>query len=241
MIRTLFLVLAIVDVMITPRPAHGWSGGHDHHLGHHFVGLIYGPFPYGPPCWRKDTGSTSTWTDSATPPTCPCGCRRTGAAGTNRHMLYVVPVKEPMRSRVPAITHVDGTARLQTVDPTEAPRYHRLIQTFGQATGVPVVLNTSFNLKGEPIVNSPAEAFSTFSRSGMDALILGNYIVKKWGRRNVNPNLRARISIAGELLAFLRAVKLWWLIPMVGSLLLIGVLIILAHSSSTAPFIYALF
>ena len=96
-----------------------------------------------------------------------------------RYMLYVVPVKEPMRSQVPAITHVDGTARLQTVDQTEAPRYHRLIETFGEATGVPVVLNTSFNLKGEPIVNTPAEAFSTFSRSGMDALILGNYIITK--------------------------------------------------------------
>jgi carbamoyltransferase len=96
-----------------------------------------------------------------------------------RYMLYVVPVKEPMRSRVPAITHVDGTARLQTVDQAEAPRYHRLIETFGEATGVPVLLNTSFNLKGEPIVNTPAEAFSTFSRSGMDALILGNHIIEK--------------------------------------------------------------
>ena len=96
-----------------------------------------------------------------------------------RYMLYVVPVKEPMRSRVPAITHVDGTARLQTVDQAEAPRYHRLIEAFGEATGVPVLLNTSFNLKGEPIVNTPAEAFSTFSRSGMDALILGNHVIEK--------------------------------------------------------------
>jgi carbamoyltransferase len=65
------------------------------------------------------------------------------------------------------------------VDQAEAPRYHRLIETFGEATGVPVLLNTSFNLKGEPIVNTPAEAFSTFSRSGMDALILGNHIIEK--------------------------------------------------------------
>jgi carbamoyltransferase len=96
-----------------------------------------------------------------------------------RYMLYVVEVNDAARERIPAITHVDGTARLQAVDAAVAPRYHRLIKTFGDATGVPVVLNTSFNLKGEPIVNTPAEAFSTFSRSGMDVLVLGNNIVEK--------------------------------------------------------------
>jgi carbamoyltransferase len=62
---------------------------------------------------------------------------------------------------------------------SESPLYYRLIDRFGQATGVPVVMNTSFNLKGEPIVTTPANAFSTFSRSGMDALVLGHTIVKK--------------------------------------------------------------
>jgi carbamoyltransferase len=80
---------------------------------------------------------------------------------------------------VPAITHVDGTARLQTVHQAESPLYYRLIKRFGDATGVPVVLNTSFNLKGEPIVNTPADAFGTFMRSGMDALVLGNCTVTK--------------------------------------------------------------
>ena len=96
-----------------------------------------------------------------------------------RYMLYVVDVKDEGRDRVPAVTHVDGTARLQTVDQRVSPRYYQLIQTFGKATGVPVVLNTSFNLKGEPIVNTPAEAFSTFSRSGMDVLVLGNHVIEK--------------------------------------------------------------
>jgi carbamoyltransferase len=96
-----------------------------------------------------------------------------------RYMLYVVDVKDKARHLLPAITHVDGTARLQTVDQKVSPRYYRLIQTFGEATGVPVVLNTSFNLKGEPIVNTPDEAFSTFSRSGMDMLVLGNHIIEK--------------------------------------------------------------
>ena len=96
-----------------------------------------------------------------------------------RFMLYVVDVRENKRELLPAITHVDGTGRLQTVHQDASPRYYRLIETFGQATGVPVVLNTSFNLKGEPIVNTPQEAFSTFSRSGMDVLVLGNSIVEK--------------------------------------------------------------
>src|SRR3989441_361269 len=85
-----------------------------------------------------------------------------------RFMLLVVDVDDAKREVVPAPTHVDGTARLQTVFRDTNPRYHRLIETFGKATGVPVLLNTSFNLKGEPIVNTPAEAFSTFTRSGMD-------------------------------------------------------------------------
>ena len=83
---------------------------------------------------------------------------------------------------MPAITHVDGTGRLQTVRKDLNPKYHKLIETFGDATGVPVLLNTSFNLKGEPVVNTPAEAFSSFSASGMDLLVLGNYLVTKNGK-----------------------------------------------------------
>jgi carbamoyltransferase len=96
-----------------------------------------------------------------------------------RFMLYVVDVLEAQRDRIPAVTHVDGTARLQTVRAETAPRYHRLIERFGQVTGVPVLLNTSFNLKGEPIVNTPAEAHRTFVQSGMDALVLGDYLIEK--------------------------------------------------------------
>src|SRR4029077_17160576 len=81
-----------------------------------------------------------------------------------RFMLLVAPVREGARSRIPAVTHVDGSARLQTVVSETNPRYHALIERFGQATGVPVLLNTSFNLRGEPIVNTPHEALSTFSR-----------------------------------------------------------------------------
>ena len=96
-----------------------------------------------------------------------------------RFMLYVVDVQEGKRGLVPAITHVDGTGRLQTVRRDTNPRYHRLISTFAEATGVPMVLNTSFNLRGEPIVNTPAEAFKTFTQSGMDVLVLGDYVIEK--------------------------------------------------------------
>ncbi len=96
-----------------------------------------------------------------------------------RYMLYVVPVKPAEQSTLPAITHVDGTGRLQTVFKDQSPRYYHLIERFGQATGVPVILNTSFNLKGEPIVNTPANAFNTFSKSEMDSLVLENFLVEK--------------------------------------------------------------
>ncbi|HEY4880352.1 MAG TPA: carbamoyltransferase [Candidatus Acidoferrales bacterium] len=96
-----------------------------------------------------------------------------------RYMLYVTQVKPDKRKILPATTHEDGTARLQTVFRDENPRYYGLIERFGKATGVPVVLNTSFNLRGEPIVTTPANAFSTFSKSEMDSLVLGNFIVDK--------------------------------------------------------------
>jgi carbamoyltransferase len=96
-----------------------------------------------------------------------------------RFMLYVVDVKKDKQQKIPAITHVDGTGRLQMVYKDTNPRYWQLINKFYEKTGVPLVLNTSFNLKGEPIVTTPADAFSTFSRSGIDLLVLGNFLVYK--------------------------------------------------------------
>ena len=96
-----------------------------------------------------------------------------------RYMLYVVPVRDSQKTTLPAITHVDGTGRLQTVFREQSRRYYRLIETFGQATGVPVILNTSFNLKGEPIVNTPTDAFNSFRKSEMDALVLENFFIEK--------------------------------------------------------------
>ena len=94
-------------------------------------------------------------------------------------MLGVFPVKKEKRKVIPAITHVDGTGRLQIITQTQNRRYYNLVKRFGEKTGVYVLLNTSFNLKGEPIVNSPADAFNTFSKSGLDILVLERYVILK--------------------------------------------------------------
>jgi carbamoyltransferase len=102
-----------------------------------------------------------------------------------RFMLYVCPVREEKRSVLPAITHEDGSGRLQTVYKDTCPGYHRMIERFGEITGVPVIMNTSFNLKGEPIVEDPSHAFNTFSLSGMDLLFLGNFVVKADAKKKI--------------------------------------------------------
>ena len=94
-------------------------------------------------------------------------------------MLLVSKVRSEKRDEIPATTHVDGTGRLQTVFKEENPLYHALISRFADLTGVPVLLNTSFNLRGEPIVTTPENAYSTFVRSEMDVLVMGRHIVTK--------------------------------------------------------------
>jgi carbamoyltransferase len=96
-----------------------------------------------------------------------------------RYMLLVTDIPEDKRSKIPAVTHVNGTGRLQTVRRDTNPWYYRIVEKFGQATGVPVLLNTSFNLRGEPIVNTPQNAFNTFARSDIDMLVIGNCVVDK--------------------------------------------------------------
>ena len=102
-----------------------------------------------------------------------------------RFMLYVAPVREEKRADLPAITHEDGSGRLQTVYRRTNPAYHRVIERFGELTGVPVIMNTSFNLKGEPIVESPAHAFNTFSLSGMDFLFMNNFVVEADAKKKI--------------------------------------------------------
>jgi carbamoyltransferase len=96
-------------------------------------------------------------------------------------MLKVCYVRPDKRALLPAITHVDGSARLQTVRRETNPLYHALLVELGRRTGVPVVLNTSFNIMGQPIIESPVEAIRCFFSTGIDELVLGNYVLRKPG------------------------------------------------------------
>jgi carbamoyltransferase len=108
------------------------------------------------------------------------------------YMLLVAPVREAavgggeglerrhhVASPVPAVTHVDGSARVQTVDVRRSPLYHRLLAAFEARTGCPVLVNTSFNVRGEPIVGSPEDAWRCFRRTHLDALAIGPFVVTK--------------------------------------------------------------
>jgi carbamoyltransferase len=113
------------------------------------------------------------------------------------YMLITAPVREDKRGApvppdlrgfeklkavggaVPAATHVDGSARVQTVDAVRNPAFHRLLLAFERRTGCPVLVNTSFNVRGEPIVCTPYEAYLCFMRTGLDALVMGSFLLRK--------------------------------------------------------------
>lgn len=128
------------------------------------------------------------------------------------YMTFVVPVKEgrrlpagtsnvtglervaEVRSDIPAVTHLDYTARVQTVARGENPIFHGLISAFAKQTGCPLVVNTSFNVRGEPIVCSPADAYACFARTAIDALIIGPFVVRR--EMQTNSSLAAAASAA---------------------------------------------
>jgi carbamoyltransferase len=99
-------------------------------------------------------------------------------------MMQVYQIKEEQRAQIPAVTHVDGSGRLQTVYRQTNPRYWRLIEAFRNLTGVPIVLNTSFN-ENEPVVCRPEEALNCFQRTNMDLLVLGDWLVSRSPRANI--------------------------------------------------------
>ena len=101
------------------------------------------------------------------------------ANATERFMLSVCRVRKEKQAEIPAVTHVDGTARVQVVGPDSPAPYRPLLERFHAKTGVPVLVNTSFNRRGEPMVASPLDAVRTFGWSGIDALAIGNYLAVK--------------------------------------------------------------
>ena len=127
----------------------------------------------------------------------------TGVRGERRRTLLQeeeglagIDLLKVARSEIPAVTHVDYSARVQTVDSARYPRYQKLLARFREKTGCPVIVNTSFNLSWEPIVNSPQEAYRTFMATNIDALVLENVLVLKENQRSNRE--RRRVSSAGQ-------------------------------------------
>ncbi|CAN7417073.1 carbamoyl transferase [Phenylobacterium sp. LjRoot225] len=110
-----------------------------------------------------------------------------GGARLGRYMSGVFKVRPEHRDRLAAVTHVDGTARVQTLERSMEPRLYELLAAYGRRSGLPVLLNTSFNLAGEPIVNRVAEGYSTFRRSGIDVLVAGRARMLKPALSHVEP------------------------------------------------------
>jgi carbamoyltransferase len=105
-------------------------------------------------------------------------------ASVSRFMLFVYDVRPDKADRIPAVRHVDGTARIQTVRREHNPLYYDVLKAFERRTGVPVLINTSFNTRGKPIVCAPRDAVECFWTSPLDALVMGSFLVeKKEGRR----------------------------------------------------------
>jgi carbamoyltransferase len=116
--------------------------------------------------------------------------QRIDTNGEGDHLFGIDKLKVP-RSTIPAVTHVDGSARVQTVDEVRNPLYAKLLRAFERLTGCPVLINTSFNVRGEPIVESPEDAYRGFLATGVDVLALGHFVVKKAEQK---PMARAEVE-----------------------------------------------
>ncbi|MBG6233454.1 carbamoyltransferase [Pedobacter sp. CAN_A7] len=104
-------------------------------------------------------------------------------AQSSPFMLFIYDVSEHKAGQIPAVTHVDGTARIQTINETQHPAYYKLLKAFKEKTGVPVLVNTSFNTLGQPIVCSPRDAIACFWSSPFDALVMGSFLIEKYHDR----------------------------------------------------------
>ncbi len=115
-------------------------------------------------------------------------------------MLLVPKVRAEKRAMIPAVTHEDGTGRVQTVSEEHNGRFYRLIREFGRLTGVHVVINTSFNVRGEPIVCTPQDAYHTFVNTGIDALVMGNFVLtQKPGQVDYDAGMRRSVELEAGL------------------------------------------
>jgi carbamoyltransferase len=122
--------------------------------------------------------------------------RRRREMTADERKLFGIDKLNVARSDIPAVTHVDYSARVQTVHKETNPRYHALITAFGGLTGCPVLVNTSFNVRGEPIVGSPADAFRCFMGTDIEMLVCGNAVLMK---QEQDPALKLDYKNAFEL------------------------------------------
>jgi carbamoyltransferase len=122
--------------------------------------------------------------------------RRRRAMSEEEKALFGIDKLNVPRSEIPAVTHVDYSARIQTVHEETNPRYYALISAFKRLTGCPVIVNTSFNVRGEPLVCTPEDAFRCFMGTEIDVLAIGNCLLKKDAQ---NPALKTRYEDAFEL------------------------------------------
>ena len=113
--------------------------------------------------------------------------RREMSAAENK--LFGLEKLMVARSEVPAITHVDYSARVQTVNKEDNPLYHNMIKKFDEKYGCPVIINTSFNVRGEPIVCTPEDAYLCFMRTNMDYLVMGNYLLEKKNQKPLDKDI----------------------------------------------------
>ena len=158
------------------------------------------------------------------------------------------------RSTIPAVTHVDYSARVQTVHRETNPRFHGLLTAFKNETGCPVLVNTSFNVRGEPIANTPEDAFRCLMGTEIELLVIGNCVLDK---QEQNPNLildyrsafdpdslrlkDATMSFLSEFVRFMIARRKYWLAPVFLVMLLVAGLVVATKGSIIAPLIYTIF
>jgi carbamoyltransferase len=137
--------------------------------------------PFAPSVLRE---SASDWFDLETESpymllVAPIAKNRRREMTTEQEKLFGLEKLLAIRSEIPAVTHVDYSARVQTVTADHQPMYYRMIKQFAEKSGCPVIINTSFNVRGEPIVATPQDAYTCFMRTNMDYLLVGNFLLEK--------------------------------------------------------------
>ena len=154
--------------------------------------------PFAPSVLREDVGDWFELDDDSPYMLLVAGVRseRRRQMTADEQALFGIDKLNVPRSDIPAATHVDYSARIQTVHRESNPRYYALIERFKQLTGCPVLVNTSFNVRGEPIINTPEDAFRCFMGSEIDLLVAGNCVVRK---QDQNPALKLDYANAFEL------------------------------------------